>query len=317
MSDDNNGCCLSSVVGLAGSVIVCVFGHCWNPTEKQILYLVRYRGNLDTFETRARELEALKKDILVLVDGAEKKGEVIKAEVLNWQVETMKIEKEIKCLQEKIEKSKGCCCHTWCLDWRSRHRLSHRALKKSNAIDVHLSKGYKFDNNNISFPAQPADLTSLPTPDFVPLETSMKVINSIIDGLKKKKNKIIGVHGSEGIGKTTLMKQVVKQVDKQVHFDKVLLVKVTQTPNLEKIQDDIARLVGFEIQGADVEYQRAATLSQRLKLWKKVLIIWMMYGRNWIWQQSESLMVRITRVVKLLYRVDSKRFATKWNPTKL
>ncbi|KAK1582298.1 hypothetical protein Q3G72_013744 [Acer saccharum] len=130
-------------------------------------------------------------------------------------------------------------------------------------------KAINSTTTTLSFPAHPADLRSLPTPDFVSLETSMRAKNSIIDGLKEEKNKIIGVNGSEGIGKTTIMKQVVKQV----HFDKVLLVKVTQTPNLEKIQDDIARLVGFEIQGADVGYQRAATLSQRLKLWKKVLII--------------------------------------------
>ncbi|KAL5735964.1 hypothetical protein ACOSQ2_030752 [Xanthoceras sorbifolium] len=275
MKDDDEDCgcccrcCLSTLGSTAGSVTGCFVGVFWSPIERQILYLIRYRSNLDDFATQARELEALKKDVLVLVDDAEKKGEEIRAEVLNWHVETMQIEKDVKRLQEKIEKRKGC-CHTWCLDWRSRRRLSRHATKKSCAIDAHLSKG-KFDS--ISFPAHPADLRSLPTPDFVPLETSLKAINSIIGGLKDEKNKIIGVHGCGGIGKTTLMKQVIKQVDKEIHFNKVFLVKVAQTtPNLKRIQDDIAKLVGFEIEG-DGEYQRAATLSQRLKLWKKVLII--------------------------------------------
>ncbi|KAK2639658.1 hypothetical protein Ddye_027453 [Dipteronia dyeriana] len=99
-----------------------------------------------------------------------------------------------------------------------------------------------------------------------------KAIHSIIDVLKDEMNKIIGVHGSGGIGKTSLMKQVVKQVDKEIHFDKVCLVRVTQTPNLTRIQDEIAKFLGFEMEG-DGEYQRAATLSQRLKHWSTILII--------------------------------------------
>ncbi|KAK3199649.1 hypothetical protein Dsin_023064 [Dipteronia sinensis] len=258
--------CLSTLSGAAGSVITCILERLWNPVERQVLYLVRYGSNLKTFKERARELEALKSDVFKSVKDAEDKGEEIKAEVLNWHVQTIQIEMYVECLEEEIEKTEGC-YHMWHLDWRSRHRLSRLAVKKTAEIVEHLPKG-KFEDS-LSFPARPADLRSLPTSDFVPLETLSKAIHSIIDVLKDEKNKIIGVHGSGGIGKTTLMKQVVKQVD---DFDKVLLVWVTQTPNLRIIQDKIAKLLGFEIEG-DVEYQRAATLSQRLKHWPKILII--------------------------------------------
>ena len=77
-------------------------------------------------------------------------------------------------------------------------------MKKIAEIVEHLPKG-KFEDG-LSFLARPADLRSLPTSDFVPLETMSKAIHSIIDVLKDEKNKIIGVHGSGGIGKTTLMK---------------------------------------------------------------------------------------------------------------
>ncbi|KAH7544371.1 hypothetical protein JRO89_XS15G0156200 [Xanthoceras sorbifolium] len=261
-------CCLSTLSGTAGSVTACILERLWSPIERQVIYLVRYRSNLKTIRERARELEALKSDVLKSMKDADDKGEEIKAEVLNWHVETIQIEMDVEWLEEKIEKTNGC-CHIWHLDWRSRRRLSRLAMKKTIDIDEHLPRG-KFDS--ISFPARPADLRSLPTPDYVPLETLLNVINSIMDVLKDEKNKIIGVHGSGGIGKTTLMKQLVKQVDKEIHFDKVLLVRVTQTPNLRRIQDEIAKLVGFEIEG-DVEYQRAATLSQRLKRWQTVLII--------------------------------------------
>ncbi|KAK4851003.1 hypothetical protein QYF36_011720 [Acer negundo] len=262
-------CCLSTLSVTAGSVIACILERLWNPVERQVLYLVRYKSNLKTFRDRAGELEALKSDVLMSMKDADDKGEEIKAEVLNWHVQTIQFEMDVEWLEEKIEKTKGS-CHMWHLDWRSRHRLSRLAKKKTDEIVDHHPRG-KFENG-VSFPARPADLRSLPTSDFVPLETMSKAIHSIIGGLKDEKNKIIGVHGSGGIGKTTLMKQVVKQVDKEIHFDKVLLVRVTQTPNLTRIQDEIAKLLGFEIEG-DVEYQRAATLSQRLKHWPTILII--------------------------------------------
>ncbi|KAK1584214.1 hypothetical protein Q3G72_030848 [Acer saccharum] len=260
---------LSTLSVTTGSVMACILERLWNPIERQVFYLVRHRSNLKTFRERARELEALKSDVMKSMKDADDKGEEIKAEVLNWHVKTIQIEMDVECLEEKIEKTKGC-CHMWHLDWRSRHRLSRLAMKKTIDIDGHLPRG-KFEDG-VSFPVRPADLRSLPTSNFVPLETMTKAIHSIIDVLKDEKIKIIGVHGCGGIGKTTILKQVVKQVDKEIHFDKVLLVRVTEIPNLTRIQDEIAKFLGFEIE-RDVEYQRAATLSQRLKRFKTVLLI--------------------------------------------
>lgn len=261
-------CCLSTLAGSASSAITCILERLWNPVERQILYLVQYRSNLKTLRKGVRELEALKTDILRAMDDAKKKGEEIRAEVQNWHVQTIQNEMDADWLEEKIEKSKGC-CHTWHLDWCSRRQLTRLAKKKNADIDAQLSKG-KFDS--VSFPARPADLRSLPTPDFVPLETSLKALSSIMQLLKDEKINILGVHGTGGIGKTTLMKQLIKQVDKEISFDEVLLVRVTQTPNTKRIQDEIGKLLGFDIEG-DMEYLRAATLSERLKQRQSILII--------------------------------------------
>ncbi|KAK0601222.1 hypothetical protein LWI29_022273 [Acer saccharum] len=185
-------CCLSTLSGTTGSVITCILERLWNPVERQVLYLVRYRSNLKTFRKQAGELGALKSDVLNSVEKAEDKGEEIKAEVFNWHVETIQIEMDVEWLEEKIEKTKGF-SHMWHLDWRSRHRLSRLAMKKTAEIVEHLPKG-KFENG-VSFPGRPADLRSLPTSDFVPLETMSKAIHSIINMLKDEKNKIIGHKG--------------------------------------------------------------------------------------------------------------------------
>lgn len=263
--------CVSTLSSTAGSTLSSFLQRLWNPIERQIFYLIEYRSNLENLRRKARELDGLKADSLRRMDDAQNRDEEIMAEALNWLAETVQIEMDIEWLEERIAKAKGLCLHKYKLDWRTRHRLSKFAKKKTIQIDEHLPKG-KIEI--ISFLARHADLTSLPTSDFIPLESSLKALNSTMEALKMENSNInvIGVHGSGGIGKTVLMKQVVKQIGREIIFDKVALVTVTDTPDLRRIQDEIANYLGFEIEG-DIEYQRAATLSQRLKKRGRVLII--------------------------------------------
>lgn len=261
---------LSTLSNTAGSGLSCILERLWNPVERQIIYLVRYGSNIGTFRERARDLEAKKTDVLRLVEDAEDRGEEIKAEVRNWQVQTIQYEMDVELLEEQIQKSEGR-CHTWHLDWRKRHQLSRVATKKTVEIIEHI----RLSNfESISFPARSADVRSIPTPEFVRLRSALKVIKSVMELLKDNSISIniIGVYGSGGIGKTTLMKQVMKQLGKEIPFDKVIFVRVTQTPDVKRVQDEIARFLNTELEG-DVEVLRAAFLSERLKRQKRVLII--------------------------------------------
>ncbi|KAK8593753.1 hypothetical protein V6N12_045827 [Hibiscus sabdariffa] len=72
-----------------------------------------------------------------------------------------------------------------------------------------------------------------------------------------------------GIGKTTLVREVKRQVKEGKLFDSVVMVNVTQTPDVEKIQNEIADELDLEQSRAG----KALRLRDRLKKEKNILVI--------------------------------------------
>ncbi|KAK9209679.1 hypothetical protein WN944_002047 [Citrus x changshan-huyou] len=148
-------------------------------------------------------------------------------------------------------------------------RLSELANVKITKIDELMASR---DIHSVSDLTQSADLGDLATPDYVPLESSSKALNSIMKLLKDDKVNIIGVQGPGGVGKSTLMEQLAKQIDTIAPYDKAHVI-VAESSDLRRIQDKIAELLKFKIEEED-ELQRRATLAKRLReRTKKVLII--------------------------------------------
>ena len=76
-----------------------------------------------------------------------------------------------------------------------------------------------------------------------------------------------------GVGKTTLVKQVQKQVVEDKLFDEVVMAEVTQTPDHMAIQNKIAYDLGMKFDLNENILDRADRLRERLKKEKRVLII--------------------------------------------
>ncbi|KHG13370.1 hypothetical protein F383_20340 [Gossypium arboreum] len=83
---------------------------------------------------------------------------------------------------------------------------------------------------------------------------------------------MIGLWGMGGVGKTTLAREVGSQAQKLNLFEKVVITVVSQKPNFERIQDQIAQYIGFDMknkQGRRSEQE----LWLRLKNEPRILII--------------------------------------------
>ncbi|KDO39852.1 hypothetical protein CISIN_1g042869mg [Citrus sinensis] len=76
-----------------------------------------------------------------------------------------------------------------------------------------------------------------------------------------------------GIGKTTLVKEVGRQVKENNLFEKVISSRVSQTPQIKNIQGEIAEKIGLELAEQSHETVRAGRLLERLKKEPKILII--------------------------------------------
>ncbi|KAK9219274.1 hypothetical protein WN943_007916 [Citrus x changshan-huyou] len=99
------------------------------------------------------------------------------------------------------------------------------------------------------------------------------IFRDIMVAMKDDEVNMIGVYGSGGVGKTTLVKAVARQVIEEKLFDEVVMVEVTRTPDQKPIQDKIASDLGLQFGQHDDVLQRAGLLSERLKKEKRVLII--------------------------------------------
>jgi len=51
----------------------------------------------------------------------------------------------------------------------------------------------------------------------------------------------IGLYGTDGVGKTTLVKELAREVKKDSSFDVVAMDEVTDSSNVESIQGQIAK----------------------------------------------------------------------------
>ncbi|RVW13301.1 Disease resistance protein [Vitis vinifera] len=100
----------------------------------------------------------------------------------------------------------------------------------------------------------------------------MTTLDEIMEALRDAHVNIIGVWGMASVGKTTLMKQVAKQAEEEKLFDKVVMAYISSTPELKKIQGELADMLGLKFE-EESEMGRAARLCERLKKVKKILII--------------------------------------------
>ncbi|GAY66109.1 hypothetical protein CUMW_246120 [Citrus unshiu] len=93
---------------------------------------------------------------------------------------------------------------------------------------------------------------------------------------QEKNEEIIGLYGMGGIGKTTLLKQVNNKFCSEEHdFDVVIWSVVSRGPNLNQIQEDVGKRIGFSKNSwQDKSFEeRASDITNTLKHKKFVLLL--------------------------------------------
>ncbi|KAE8675384.1 Cc-nbs-lrr resistance-like protein [Hibiscus syriacus] len=84
-----------------------------------------------------------------------------------------------------------------------------------------------------------------------------------MESLKDSTVSMVGVYGMPGVGKTSLVKEVERQLQEAKLFNSVVRVTVSQTPDIQKIRDQIAESLGLRIEEKSTVV-RASRLRERL-----------------------------------------------------
>ncbi|KAK0605018.1 hypothetical protein LWI29_021900 [Acer saccharum] len=94
--------------------------------------------------------------------------------------------------------------------------------------------------------------TSIYIRGFEDFDSRKEVLNNLMEALTSTDVNLIGVYGMGGVGKTTLVKRVYARAIEEKLFDVVVMVEVTQTPDLKKLQEDIADSLELKFQEVGV-----------------------------------------------------------------
>ena len=245
------------------SVVAKVAEYLVAPIGRQLGYLYNYRSNLDKLEEQVEKLGDARGRLQRDVDEADRQGDEIEPDVQKWLTRTEGIIQKAK---ELIEDEKA--ANTSCFNLKSRYQRSRQAKKQSG--DIGQIQESKFDR--VSYRLPPQGIWSARLRDCQALESRASILNEIMEALRNDDIRMIGVWGMGGVGKTTLANQVAEKAEEDKLFEKVVMAKISQIPNVTNIQEDIAGILGLKF-GQEGELARAHRLRQSLNNHKTVLVI--------------------------------------------
>ncbi|XP_061999379.1 disease resistance protein At4g27190-like [Rosa rugosa] len=270
----------NGVVGKIAEYTVEPFGRL---VRRQVGYLIHYNKNLQTLMTQVKILSVARDRVQQQVDGADRRGEKIHNDVQKWLEEVGQIIKDTEeFLKEKCQaneepsevlkdehQAKMKRPHQLCPNPRLRYQLSKKSTKLVEAVDELYKRK---DFSIVSHSVRPQEVCVIPTEDYEPFDSRISTLSKIMDELRSPSADIILVYGIGGVGKTTLVEEVFRQVTKDKLFDDAVMVRDVKNPNLEAIQEEIAEKLSLEALSNQTISVRANKICERIKN-KKTLVI--------------------------------------------
>ncbi|CAB4298790.1 unnamed protein product [Prunus armeniaca] len=233
---------------------------------RQLSYLIYYDSNIESLKDALKKLDDKKNDVQRSVDAAKRNGATIKDQVRSWLEDVSNIFHEAEELQTKLN------VQTWYPSLKSRYSLSRKAKKiAERVLDLKLDEEL---SNNVANPSPLQQLGSIiSSDDFQHFESRKDVVNDVLIALRNEKSRIIGICGMGGVGKTTMVREIIKRLQGMNKlFDDVVISAVSATISIRTIQVQIAESLGMKLV-EESESIRAQRLHERIKKSKRILII--------------------------------------------
>ncbi|OMO87989.1 hypothetical protein CCACVL1_08614 [Corchorus capsularis] len=121
------------------------------------------------------------------------------------------------------------------------------------------------------YPAESISL--LPSKGIIPSKSAELAGGQIMEALKDDGVNIIGLWGMGGVGKTTLVKEVGRQAKESKLFAEVVIVTVSQNPNIGKLQKEIAESLKLTLNNKTDVGRREQLCAALLQKKESILII--------------------------------------------
>ncbi|XP_028198751.1 putative disease resistance protein At5g05400 isoform X4 [Glycine soja] len=251
-----------------GDIVVSIVAKLAEYTVDPILHHARYlccfnniAGNLPNAK---EELELTRNSVKERVEEAIMRTEKIEPAVEKWLKDVEKVLEEVHMLQGRISEVNKSHFRR-----QFQYFLTKKIARKIEKM-AQLNHNSKFDP--FSKIAELPGMKYYSSKDFVLFKSRESTYENLLEALKDKSVSMIGLVGLGGSGKTTLAKEVGKKAEELKLFEKVVMVTVSQTPNIRSIQVQIADKLGLKFV-EESEEGRAQRLSKRLRTGTTLLIL--------------------------------------------
>ncbi|KAL1102487.1 hypothetical protein V6Z11_D05G368100 [Gossypium hirsutum] len=266
------GCefCDSALANAVGTLIV---DYVVKPVGRQLDYVRHFHENVEKLVEKKGELGRARTRLQHETGVAERQLLHVEDDVGDLQRKAVEILSNVETLEMEIQQNKRCL--NWCPNWSWRYQLSKQAMKKTLDISKLLEKINKFGQPGRVGYRAPSTLPTIEflcSKEFVVSEASKIAFHQIIEALQDDNISMIGLWGMGGVGKTTLAREVGNQAEKLNLFNKVVITTVSQNPNFEVIQDQIAQFIDFDMKN-ERGRRSVQDLWLRLKKEQRILII--------------------------------------------
>ncbi|XP_058214578.1 uncharacterized protein LOC131326035 isoform X14 [Rhododendron vialii] len=234
-------------------------------------YLFHYKKNMKNLEVQMNKLQERRGAIERQIDEAKTGGEVIVDDVSDWLKEVDILRQGVESFtRDKTVKENVRCFKFSCPDFNSRYRLSKEAEKKMGDVKT-LAEKANFGTISRRAPP-PLELQFPSSGEYVSFDSRALVFDRIMEALTDSKVNVIGVYGTGGVGKTTMVEKVGEQVKKNGLFDEVVMAVVSRDAKVAKIQGELADRLHLKLE-AETEVGKADQLWNRLSNGKRNLVI--------------------------------------------
>ncbi|XP_017979049.1 PREDICTED: probable disease resistance protein At1g12280 [Theobroma cacao] len=246
--------------------------HCWDCIVGQASYTCKLEDNLKALGAELAKLNARRNDVKRKVDLAEQQCMELRSEVQLWlsEVQTATAEAEALIENGPQEIQKLCFAGCFSKNCKSSYNFGKQVTRNHAEIDDLWKRG-GFETVAENELAPRVDVR--PTEPTVGLEPTLDKVWRL---LEENNVGIIGLHGSGGVGKTTLLTQINNKLSNNlIGYDVVIWVVVSKDHTIEKVQEKIGEKLGLsnELWKTESCDKKATDIFRKLSKKKFVLLL--------------------------------------------
>jgi len=229
---------------------------------RHVTYIVRYKKIVLELNDTVKDLGFEKERIHHQIDVAEKNLNNIESKVIDWVRKVSEIETVVEVFENDAghKRARSPNCYVFPYLW-NRHRLSKEAKKMKVDVKMLIDDCPEVDKVAYRQNVTSNDAT-LSDSSFEEFSSTKLTMEKVMRELEDSTVRMIGLYGPSGVGKSTLIKQIARKANKL--FNVVVKVEIRVNPKLQKVQEEIAYVLGLRLEG-EGENVRADCLRRRLK----------------------------------------------------